>query len=155
MLTRSPRRNHITDVLRELHWLRISDRTIFKILILTHKAQIKVQQWQYGVALVYLCELITKYEQATVRTRRTQDCFLLAIPPISKTCAASIFERSFLYAAPTLWNKLSKDVGMLEFNQFKSRVKTELYLKYFEPELYVIILLTIIIGYCFFFMFFS
>ena len=38
MLTRSPRRNHITPVLRELHWLRISDRIIFKILILTHKA---------------------------------------------------------------------------------------------------------------------
>ena len=43
------------------------------------------------------------------------------------------FERSFLYAAPTLWNKLSMDIRMLEFNQFKSRVKTELYLKYFEP----------------------
>ena len=50
MLTRSPRRNHITPVLRELHWLRISDRIIFKILILTHKAF-------YGVAPVYLCEL--------------------------------------------------------------------------------------------------
>ena len=72
MLTRSPRRNHITPVLRELHWLRISDRIIFKILILTHKAF-------HGVAPVYLCELITKYEQATVRTRRAQDCFLLAI----------------------------------------------------------------------------
>ena len=38
-----------------------------------------------------LCELITKNEQATVRTRLAQDCFLLAIPPISKTCAASFF----------------------------------------------------------------
>ena len=123
--TRSPRRNHITPVLRELHWLRISDRIIFKILILTHKAF-------HAAAPVYLCELITKHEQATVRTRRAQDCFLLAISPISKTCAASFFERSFLYAAPTLWNKLSIDMRMLEFNQFKSRVKTELYLKYFE-----------------------
>ena len=49
MLTRSPRRNHITPVLRELHWLRISDRIIFKVLILTHKAF-------HGVAPVYLCE---------------------------------------------------------------------------------------------------
>ena len=44
----------------------------------------------------------------------------------------SFFERSFLCAAPTLWNKLSIDIRMLEFDQFKSRVKTELYLKYFE-----------------------
>ena len=73
MLTRSPRRNHFTPVLRELYWLRISDRIIFKILILTHNVF-------HGVAPVYLCELITKCEQATVRTRRAQDCFLLAIP---------------------------------------------------------------------------
>ena len=72
MLTRSPRRNHITPVLRELHLLRISDRIIFKILILTHKAF-------HGIAPAYLCELITKHEQATVRTRRAQNCFLLAI----------------------------------------------------------------------------
>ena len=125
MLKCSPCRNHITPVLRELHWLRISDRIIFKILIFTHKAF-------HGVAPVYLCELITKHEHATVRTRRNQDCFLLSIPPISKTCAVSFFERSFLCAAPTLWNKLSIDTRMLEFDQFKSRVKTEHYFKYFE-----------------------
>ena len=32
MLKRIPRRNHITPVLRELHWLRIQDRIIFKII---------------------------------------------------------------------------------------------------------------------------
>ena len=31
MLKRTPRRNHITTVLRELHWLKIHDRIIFKI----------------------------------------------------------------------------------------------------------------------------
>ena len=73
MLTRSPRRNHITPVLRELHWLIISDIIIFKILILTNKAL-------QGVAPVYLCELITKHELATVRTRQTQDRFHSDIP---------------------------------------------------------------------------
>ena len=38
MLKRIPSRNHITPVLRELHWLRIYDRISFKILLLTHKA---------------------------------------------------------------------------------------------------------------------
>ena len=38
MLKRIPRRYHITPVLRELHWLRIHDRIICKILLLTHKA---------------------------------------------------------------------------------------------------------------------
>ena len=93
MLTRSPRRNHITPVLRRVHWLRISEIVIFLILIMTHKAF-------HGVAPVYLCELITKHEYATVRTRRAQDCFLLSIPPISKTCAVSLFDRSFCVLLP-------------------------------------------------------
>ena len=88
MLTRSPRRNHITHVLTEVHWLRINERIIFKILILNHMAF-------HGVAPVYLCELITKYEQATVRTRWAQVCFLLAIPPNSMTCAASFLGNHF------------------------------------------------------------
>ena len=54
MLTRSPRRNHITPVLKRLHWLRIRDRIILKILILTHKAF-------HGVVPTYLCELIIKH----------------------------------------------------------------------------------------------
>ena len=38
MLKRIPRRNHITPVLKDLHWLRINERIEFKILILTHRA---------------------------------------------------------------------------------------------------------------------
>ena len=51
MLKRIPRRNHITPVLRELHWLRIHDRIIFKILLLSHKAV-------NNTAPEYLCDLI-------------------------------------------------------------------------------------------------
>ena len=38
MLKCIPQHNHITPVLRELHWLKIYDRIIFKILLLTHKS---------------------------------------------------------------------------------------------------------------------
>ena len=51
MLKRIPWRNHITPVLKELHWLRIHDRIIFKILLLTHKAV-------NNAAPEYLCDLI-------------------------------------------------------------------------------------------------
>ena len=69
MLKRIPRRNHITPVLRELHWLR--------------------------------------------------------------TRANSFFDRSFVYAAPTLWYALDLDIRLLPFDAFKKSVKTHLYLKYF------------------------
>ena len=37
-----------------------------------------------------------------------------------------------MYAAPNIRNKLSQDTRMLDFVSFKSSIKTELYLKYFE-----------------------
>ena len=69
-LTRSPWRNHITPVLRDLHWLRINNRITFKILILTHKPE-------------YLRDLITN-QNVSARTRRAEDCHLLSVPSVSK-----------------------------------------------------------------------
>ena len=51
MLKRISRHNHITPVLRELHWSRIHNRIIFKILLLTHKSV-------NNTAPEYLCDLI-------------------------------------------------------------------------------------------------
>ena len=51
MLKHIPRCNPITPVLRELHWLRIHDRIIIKILLLSHKAV-------NNTAPEYLCDLI-------------------------------------------------------------------------------------------------
>ena len=112
MLKRIPRRNHITPVLRELHWLRIHDRIIFNILLLTHKAV-------NNTAPEYLCDLISFNVKNT--TIRTSAFFLslLCVPPISKMCANSFFDISFVYAAPTLWNALDLDIRLLPFDAFK------------------------------------
>ena len=40
------------------------------------------------------------------------------VPPISKTCTNLLFDRSFVYAAPTLWNALDLDIRLLPFNPF-------------------------------------
>ena len=61
----------------------------------------------------------------------TKAVCLLCVTPISKTCANSFFDRSFVYAAPTLWNALDLDIRLLPFDKFKKSVKTHLYLKYF------------------------
>ena len=71
MLKRIPRRNHITTVLRELHWLRIHDRIIFKILLLTHNAV-------NNTAPEYLCDLIRlNVKSTTIRTRASFILFYL------------------------------------------------------------------------------
>ena len=125
MLKQIPRRNHITPVLRELHWLKIHDRIIFKILLLTHKAV-------NNTAPEYLCDLIRfKVKRTTIRTRASFDPCLLCVPPISKMYANSFFDQSFMFAAPTLWNAFDLDIRLFPFDAFKKRVKTHLYLKYF------------------------
>ena len=115
MLKRIPRRNHITPVLRELHWLRIHDKIILKILLLTHKAV-------NNTAPAFSCDLIRlNVKSTTIRTRASFDPRLLCVPPISKTCANSFFDRSFVYAAPTLWNTLHLDIRLLPFDAFKKK----------------------------------
>ena len=80
----------------------------------------------------YLCDLIRlNVKSTTIRARASFDPCLLCIPPICKTCANSLFDRSFVYAALTLWNVLDFDIRLLLFDAFKKRVKTHLYLKYF------------------------
>ena len=107
MLKRIPRRNHISPVLRELHWLKIHDRIIFKILPLTHKAV-------NNTAPEYLCDLI----RFNVRVRRFVHghpliCVYYVLPQLVKLCANSFFDRSFMYAAPTLCNALDLDIRLL------------------------------------------
>ncbi len=46
--------DHITPVLKELHWLPIAQRIQFKVLMLTYKCL-------HGLAPQYLAELITPY----------------------------------------------------------------------------------------------
>ena len=120
MLKRIPRRNQITPVMRELHWLRIHDRIIFKILLLTHKEV-------NNTAPEYLCDLLRpNVKSTTIRTRASFDPCLLCVPPISKTCANLYFDRCFVYAAPTLWNALDLDMRLLPFDTFKKCQDTSL-----------------------------
>ena len=68
----------------------------------------------------YLCDLIRlNVKSTTIRTRASFDLCLLCVPPISKTCANSFFDRSIVYAAPTLWNAVDLEIRLLPFNAFK------------------------------------
>ena len=53
ILIKSQRREHITPVLKSLHWLKIQDRITYKILMLTYKSY-------YNIAPTYLCEPISR-----------------------------------------------------------------------------------------------
>ena len=47
----------------------------------------------------------------------------LIMPPISKDCSNTFLERSFIYAAPCEWNKLSECIRTSTFDSFRKSVK--------------------------------
>ena len=126
ILTKTPRCDHISEVLVSLHWLKIEQRIIYKILILTFKAFVD------HTAPLYLSELMEKKSSST-NTRSANDDLLLVIPPLSRNCSNTFFERSFNFAAPTEWNRLDKRIRRISnLNTFKSEIKTILFLNYFD-----------------------
>ena len=95
ILTKSPRREHITPIKKTYIGSKFS--------IVSHT---KYKSY-YNVAPTYSCELISRRE-SSVNTRLGADHHQLIMPPISKDYSDTFLERSFIYAAPCEWNKLSE-----------------------------------------------
>ena len=80
----------------------------------------------YNIAPTYLCELISRRE-SSVNTRLGSDQHQLIMPRISKDCSNTFLDRSFIYAAPCEWNKLSECIRTSSFDSFRKSVKTMLF----------------------------
>ena len=61
----------------------------------------------YNIAPTYLSELISRRE-SSVNMWLGSDQHQRIMPSISKDCSNTFLERSFIYAAPCEWNKLSE-----------------------------------------------
>ena len=94
IITFTPRRDHITPILRQLHWLPIKRRIEFKILL-------HVFRCINGTAPLYLADML-KRQCSTGRTRSSQQ-HLLEVP---RTKLVSFGDRSFKVVGPRLWNAL-------------------------------------------------
>ena len=94
----SKKRNSITPILIDLHWLPVEHRIKFKILLLVFKAL------NYS-APVYIQELVQRYCPA--RKLRSSSKLLLSVKSYNlKSCGY----RSFSVAAPLLWNSLPESI---------------------------------------------
>ncbi|KAK6171831.1 hypothetical protein SNE40_018257 [Patella caerulea] len=121
LITGSSKFNHITPILFNLHWLPITYRIDYKILLLTFKCL-------NGLAPVYLSQLLNQY-QPNRQLRSSSDNWLLC----ESNAKSSTGERSFAVKAPKLWNKLPLTARSCESLQtFKSNLKTFLFTKAFN-----------------------
>ena len=116
LVTSTPRDAHITSVLRDLHWLRVSHMIMYKIALLTLKAL-------HQLAPTYITELITPYEPT--RSLRSSQKHLLQTPTFRlKTFGG----RAFANAAPYVWNSLPDKLReATQLQPFKSGLKKHLF----------------------------
>ena len=116
----SSKYSRITPVLRDLHWLPVRQRILFKILLIVYKAL-------NGQAPSYITELLKSRSHTHSRNlRSSQDTLLLQIP--SQKTKITLGDRAFVCAAPKVWNSVPLEIRKsASLNIFKSRLKGHLF----------------------------
>ena len=115
VLTGIPRFSHITPILKELHWLPVKERIMYKILLMTWKAL-------NGRSPQYILDLVSLY--VPNRNLRSSNCNMLSVPKVQSLAG----EKSFFYSAPKLWNSLPVSVrNATSIESFKIGIKTFLF----------------------------
>ena len=117
------RRDHITPILADLHWLPVCQRIKYKILLLVFKCF-------HGVGPSYLTCFIKPYTPArTLRSSSQHLIQLSSVRPRTMTYGA----RSFATYGPTLWNDLPLNIrSTSSINVFKKAIKTHLFSQYYN-----------------------
>ena len=105
------RREHVTPLLKELHWLPIRQRIVFKILLLVFK-------FYNNAVPVYINELL----QISERNRS-----ILKVPRANTPYG----DRAFEICAPRLWNALPSAIRVSNtLTYFRSHLKHHLFANY-------------------------
>ena len=115
LVSLTKKRDHITPVLFQLHWLPVRQRINFKLLLLTFKT------WK-GQSPAYISDLVTVYQPQ--RTLRTASQYLLQ-ESIGRTIT---YGRSFSWVAPRLLDRLPLALRSPQaISRFKAQLKTHLF----------------------------
>ena len=95
LVKKANKRSSATSLLKDLHWLPVKQRVLYKIALIVFKC-LNVENFP-----PYLKELISIYKPS--RTLRSSDKLLLDTPYKKLT---TFGQRSFAYSAPKVWNGL-------------------------------------------------
>ena len=114
---------HVTPLLRDLHWLRCPERINFKLAVLAFRCL-------HGLAPPYLATELQRVADIEPQRRlRSASTAMLVVPP---TRHSTIGDRAFPVAAARAWNRLSLHVqSSPSLPVFRQRLKTELFSRSF------------------------
>jgi hypothetical protein len=114
--------DHITDALANLHWLRVPERVVFKVAVLTFKVL-------HGSAPEYLGPVVRFANLPGRQALRSADTNRLVVPPFK---LSTIGRRAFPVAGPQIWNDLPDDITSLHsLPAFRRKLKTYLFTRSF------------------------
>ena len=118
LVTGMARREHITPVLRQLHWLPVRQRVMFKLATFVHRSL-------SGTAPTYLsdeCRLTTSVGGRSLRSADSRTC-------VPRRAHNGYGDRCFAACGPSLCNSLPLQLREpnISFNHFKNLLKTFLF----------------------------
>ena len=109
--------DHISDHLKSLHWLKIRERTAYKVAMLVFKCKV-------GTSASYLIDLIntSNPDKCLLRSSMSNDI----VPVFCKTSTA--MKGSFASGGPRIWNSLAAHLKTPKsLDTFKQGLKTHLF----------------------------
>ena len=120
LIMRRRKHEHVTPLLKELHWLPVKFRIEYKLAVLAYR------HFNHSLP-TYLLETLTTYEPSC--SLRSSGEKLLKVP---KTNMKTYCDRSFSSIAPAVWNALPTGLrNASSLVSFKSKLKTFYFQKAF------------------------
>ena len=119
----SSRYEHVTPLLRPLHWLKAAERIDYKLALLVYKCR-------QGVVPPYLadelCQLADTEARCRLRSASTSSLIVRCM------WLSTVGDRTFPVAARRIWNSLPQHVTSApSLAVFRSRLKTHLFRRCF------------------------
>jgi len=113
--------DHVTSLLRDLHWLPFTERITFILAVSIGSACLSVPTWSADLHRVV-------YADSRRRLRSTSMALL-----VPRTRLRTVHDRAFPVAAARAWNNLPPSVtSALSLCTFRKRLKTELFSRRFS-----------------------
>ena len=117
VVMRKRKSDHVTPLLKHLHWLPIRQRINYKIILLTFKSL-------NNLAPKYIEDLIEVYQPGRVLRSASKTLLLKE----KRAKMKSFGDRAFSVVAPKLWNSLPDAMRSLDnLNSFKTALKTYIF----------------------------
>ena len=121
VVTRRRMRDHVTPLLRQLHWLPVKSRCRYKIATMAYR------HFENTLPKYLSDSLVTK-----TYPKETRQSNVKRLHPPRKPNLKTIGGRSFSHIAPTVWNSLPADLrSPPTLPAFKSNLKTLLFKEHF------------------------